>query len=962
MKRGETDPLAGFRLMPFQEATARYAFRRIFEEQQRRFLVADEVGLGKTKVALGVVALAMRRRAGNVLYLAPSAHITRQNLKKLEAGSLVAQSVRSLCLQAQVDVPKSGVLLGLTPTKDLHADHPGDYRERALILRILERQWPGLQQDKDIQRLFRGGVNPVRFEQAKPALIPRSLREDFLFRVDSQWLAWLDDPAMARKNRRAIIGGMRAVLARQALEKLKPSLVVVDEFQRMTKEFLGAQATPQVKYLLKRNLLVLSATPYDPGSLRKSSAIQRHEAFLELVNFLNPSNPACGDGIRAALKELAGALDERNIERNRVESAVERLGDLQRPFMARTERPREAQVKREKLQADLRAVDLQALTMSVRLLQRMTADSRSRPQLGQFVELWKSIPYPLSTIDYHYATGRLLSKSSQSLRPPAALSKAQLKRTQPLGDPANARLRALLAEMDDDARARLWLPPTVPYVQQQGGGGASKTLVFTSWAAAPTAIAAAVNLSVEPAPRRSQSRSKKSRLELYSNRLPVKSTYLLAAPLVRLAGVAGCDPLHICRSAGRPLTPGEVMANALDALTGSGLLRLRGKHLADRPLVDAVLQLDADHRWSRRRDMPGGTWAHDVVHAVPELDLVRLSAANARLVAELAVAGPGTCAYRSLKRVLPGLSEHDAREQALRVGYAITRLLGRPSSWAIVGTGGFGQGTPYWKRALRYCHDHDLQSVLDEYFSVLARDAPSGEPLKSAKYIVESVHVAMRTSGRLSVSRPAGVFGTAEFARALGERESESDMDLDKGKSPHTSSPLLTAFNSPFPPFLLATTSIGQEGLDMHRYCRRIVHWNLPHSPQAMEQREGRVDRFLSLGVRTAIAEFGLATTVGNQDPWDGLIRAAIDSGDKSSVLSPLWHYGKKARIRALAVVIPFSREETWWQQLQEEASWYRLVLGQPDPQSLLERLAHGTAANRDAIAGLGVNLRPPQL
>ena len=243
--------------MPFQEATARYAFRRIFEDQQRRFLVADEVGLGKTKVALGVVAMAMKRRSGNVLYLAPSAHITRQNLKKLEAGSLVAQSVRSLCLQAQVDVPRSGVLLGLTPTKDLHADHPGDYRERALILRILERRWPRLQHDKDIQRLFRGGVNHVRFEQAKPALIPRSLREDFLVRVDPQWLAWLDDPATARKNRRAMIGGMRAVLARQALEKLKPSLVVVDEFQRMTKEFLGAQATPQVKYLLKRNLLVL---------------------------------------------------------------------------------------------------------------------------------------------------------------------------------------------------------------------------------------------------------------------------------------------------------------------------------------------------------------------------------------------------------------------------------------------------------------------------------------------------------------------------------------------------------------------------------------------------------------------------------------------------------------------------------------------------------------------------------
>ena len=37
---------------------------------------------------------------------------------------------------------------------------------------------------------------------------------------------------------------------------------------------------------------------------------------------------------------------------------------------------------------------------------------------------------------------------------------------------------------------------------------------------------------------------------------------------------------------------------------------------------------------------------------------------------------------------------------------------------------------------------------------------------------------------------------------------------------------------------MLASTSIGQEGLDFHNYCRRIVHWNLPSNPIDLEQRE----------------------------------------------------------------------------------------------------------------------------
>src|SRR3546814_6149213 len=52
------------------------------------------------------------------------------------------------------------------------------------------------------------------------------------------------------------------------------------------------------------------------------------------------------------------------------------------------------------------------------------------------------------------------------------------------------------------------------------------------------------------------------------------------------------------------------------------------------------------------------------------------------------------------------------------------------------------------------------------------------------------------------------------------------------------------AFKSPFRPFVLASTSIGQEGLDFHPYCARIVHWKLPSNPVDIEQRGGRGHRF----------------------------------------------------------------------------------------------------------------------
>jgi superfamily II DNA or RNA helicase len=50
-------------------------------------------------------------------------------------------------------------------------------------------------------------------------------------------------------------------------------------------------------------------------------------------------------------------------------------------------------------------------------------------------------------------------------------------------------------------------------------------------------------------------------------------------------------------------------------------------------------------------------------------------------------------------------------------------------------------------------------------------------------------------------------------------------------------------FNTPYRPEILVSTSVGQEGIDLHRECRHVIHHDLCWNPAVIEQRTGRVDR-----------------------------------------------------------------------------------------------------------------------
>lgn len=57
-------------------------------------------------------------------------------------------------------------------------------------------------------------------------------------------------------------------------------------------------------------------------------------------------------------------------------------------------------------------------------------------------------------------------------------------------------------------------------------------------------------------------------------------------------------------------------------------------------------------------------------------------------------------------------------------------------------------------------------------------------------------------------------------------------------------------FNTPLFPMVLVANAVMQEGLDLHRQCRRVVHHDLEWNPAQVEQRIGRVDRLGSLTSR----------------------------------------------------------------------------------------------------------------
>ena len=260
----------------------------------------------------------------------------------------------------------------------------------------------------------------------------------------------------------------------------------------------------------------------------------------------------------------------------------------------------------------------------------------------------------------------------------------------------------------------------------------------------------------------------------------------------------------------------------------------------------------------------------------------------------------------------------------------------------------------------------NLESVLDEHLWIisqlrslreqeLANELLDGLSVKTGLFFL---HPPGQKDGetfslRCHVAMPF-VEGRAASAHETGTTES--------AKAPRIrTDELRKAFNTPFWPYVLTTTSVGQEGLDFHAWCDTIVHWDLCRNPVDLEQREGRIQRYGGLSIRRAIVrELGedirSERKVG-ESPWATIQRLAEERLADEAGLAPWW-VCPGGGIQRYVFEVPASEQRHWFEWVQEQRLYYRLALGQPNQEDLVELMAR-LGLELDTVRNTAVNLSP---
>ena len=263
------------------------------------------------------------------------------------------------------------------------------------------------------------------------------------------------------------------------------------------------------------------------------------------------------------------------------------------------------------------------------------------------------------------------------------------------------------------------------------------------------------------------------------------------------------------------------------------------------------------------------------------------------VLALAASAGPATAALRAFARATRSNPADwlPLMDTAARTGRAFLTLFNHAE--VIETVRGEFRGEPYWQRVLEYAHAGALQAVLDEYAHLLKESlgvaaAPiakiaekiSDELIAALTLRTASLRVDEITAPRYARevklnSEPMHI----RFAMRFGDdRYDEESLPAFAGSSTGTRKERVrAAFNSPFWPFVLVSTSVGQEGLDFHHYCHAVTHWNLPSNPVDLEQREGRIHRYKGHAVRKNVAATHAAGAFHHPDSdvWETLFAIA---------------------------------------------------------------------------------------
>ena len=564
----------------------------------------------------------------------------------------------------------------------------------------------------------------------------------------------------------------------------------------------------------------------------------------------------------------------------------------------------------------------------------------------------------------------------------------------------HARLSNLVAEAVGSVGAQLlWIPPSLSYYPLEGAfkhaAGFSKTLVFSGWVMVPRMIATMVSYEVErltisnAATREAREKDVRKyfppRKEQNYRRHPVPllvfrsedgdtalarsmSNFCCLYPSPTLAGLydpfsvlAGSQSLSQIRQALRKRITESIKQLGLSKYqTAKGsperwywAAPLLLDHL-DRNfntvikhwLNDDGFQEDSLFQQSQDGEQSGKrrhfAAFREAFMNPAKIVLGRMPEDLPDVLADMALGSPAITTLRTLLRLFPSdngkLTKRHLRG-AFEIAGEFLNLFNKPESICAVRL--TCPPADYWRQVLRYCADGCLQAVLDEYGHLTKDQERSME--KTFQRLQKTININATSVNVDSLNsflhgKPHKM--RCHYAVDFGNQK----LETEEGQKRATS--IRENFNSPFRPFVLGTTSIGQEGLDFHQYCRKIVHWNLPGNPIDLEQREGRINRYKSLVIRQEVArKYGFRLTGSPQlgDPWVALF-ALADSIERvqrgKCELVPYWHVDSEHyKIERIIPLYPFSRDHGKLAAILKTLAIYRLAFGQPRQVELIEHL-----------------------
>lgn len=1064
-------------LKDFQRDTVEYVFRRLYLDNDcaRRFLVADEVGLGKTLVARGVIAKTIdhlwdRTARIDIVYVCSNADIARQNIQRLNVTGRNDVSHASRITLLPLRLPKMDSRLNFvsfTPgtSFDLKSSS-GIAEERALLFWLLRGPWS--LDSRISSRPFEGWSEPKGFQywlqrvgvEAAGGQIHQEMAKAFVSKVNQRrnlrktFNRLVDEmpprakiPEELRRRCLEWISELRRILAETCLHWLEPDLIILDEFQRFKHLLQGdtenaSEAAQLAEHLFSfqqhaedpetaARVLLLSATPYKMYTQSQESAQDDHyEDFQTTLGFLlhdESKRHQFRSSLTEYRQELYRVADQGVEELARVKSQLE--GSL-REVMVRTERLA-LKADRDGMLVEVPASDI---TLKPADIIHYLGLQRVAEHLGHddVLEYWKSSPYLLNFME-DYDFKRKLKKATDG-EPDAELArcvhsigsglldKDELEQYQRL-DPANARLRSLHHDtIGRDAWKLLWIPPSLAYYEGSGPFANpdlqrfTKRLVFSSWRVVPKAISSVLSYEAE---RSMMQRYRKKVQNTAESRKLLRGLLRFTFSKGRPTGMPvlamlypcrvfadRCDPLRIGRDlkkAGQPATAESVRdqcAGQIQQLLRPVIDRfadhtqppderwywaaplLLDKELGDSQVEVWFQQPDLARTWSGDKfsgehDAAAG-WARHVDLAsqlVGSTDkLGRPPEDLAEVLSVLAIAAPGTVSIRALERILPdGKNDgFDIRSYAGPLAHSFLHLFNLPEVMYLLRDR--KKEVPYWCSVLDYCLAGNLQAVMDEFTHMLveslgligaARSKIAAEVSKAIsdplvlRTSTAKADVIKTNRHRVRIDDDDAIRFRTRFAMRFG------DQDAEDGAEPTRADSVRAAFNSPFWPFVLASTSVGQEGLDFHPYCHAVVHWNLPSNPVDLEQREGRVHRYKGHALRKNIASaFSESSDHNAPDPWAAMFTTAkLGRNKDENDLFPFWIAPNgEAKIERHVPALPHSRELIQKANLGRSLVLYRMVFGQNRQEDLVDYLAsHLPSDQVESIVELcRIDLSPP--